>query len=78
MQPESLIPTALQQAPRQFATRLALFYGALFGWDVRVVLLAVLALAGHATLAETGLAAIVGGSFLLHAVADWRKAGEPA
>ena len=47
--------------------------GALFGWDVRVVVLAVLGLAGHATLAEAGLALIVGGSFLWHAVADWRR-----
>ena len=47
--------------------------GALFGWDVRVVVLAVLGLAGYATLAEAGLALIVGGSFLWHAVADWRR-----
>jgi hypothetical protein len=47
--------------------------GALFGWDVRVVLLAALALAGHATLAEAGLAGLVGGSFLVHATADWRR-----
>jgi len=47
--------------------------GALFGWDVRVVALAVLGLAGYATPAEAGLAVIVGGSFLWHAVADWRR-----
>jgi len=48
--------------------------GALVGWDVRVVALAVLGgVAGHATLAEAGLAVIVGGSFLGHAVADWHR-----
>jgi len=46
---------------------------ALFGWDVRVAVLAVLGLAGHATVAVAGLALIVGGSFLWHAVADWRR-----
>jgi phosphatidylglycerophosphate synthase len=47
--------------------------GILFGWDVRVVVLAALALGGHATLAEAGLAAVVGGSFLVHAIADWQR-----
>ncbi|MFC7274274.1 DUF5941 domain-containing protein [Paractinoplanes rhizophilus] len=47
--------------------------GALLGWDVRVVVLAALALAGHATLAEAGIAALVGASFLGHAIADWRR-----
>ena len=48
--------------------------GALVGWDVRVVALAVLgSVAGHATLAEAGLAVIVGGSFLGYAVADWHR-----
>ncbi|WP_433373512.1 DUF5941 domain-containing protein [Actinoplanes sp. CA-142083] len=47
--------------------------GALFGWEVRVVVLVALALAGHPTLAEAGLAALVGGSFLVHAIADWRR-----
>jgi len=48
--------------------------GALVGWDVRVVALAVLGgVAGHATLAEAGLAVIVGGSFLGYAVADWHR-----
>jgi phosphatidylglycerophosphate synthase len=47
--------------------------GALLGWDVRVVVLAALALDGHATPAEAGLALVVGGSFLWQAVADWRR-----
>ena len=44
-----------------------------FGWDVRIVVLAALTLAGHATPAEAGLAAVAGGSFLLRAIADWRR-----
>src|SRR5262249_10539940 len=44
--------------------------GALAGWDVRVLALAVSTVAGCATLAEAGLAAVVGGSFLGRAVVD--------
>ncbi|WP_030440665.1 DUF5941 domain-containing protein [Actinoplanes subtropicus] len=47
--------------------------GALAGWDIRVLALAVSTLAGCVTLAEAGLAAVVGGSFLGRAVADWLR-----
>ena len=47
--------------------------GARLGWDVRVVALAVLGVAGHPTLGVAGLAVVVGGSFLGQAVADWRR-----
>ncbi|MFF5296924.1 DUF5941 domain-containing protein [Paractinoplanes globisporus] len=46
---------------------------ALFGWDVRIVVLAGFALGGHATLGEAVLAAVVGGSFLVTAIVDWRR-----
>ncbi|MGX6604349.1 DUF5941 domain-containing protein [Micromonosporaceae bacterium Da 78-11] len=51
--------------------------GAPLGWDGRVVLLTVAAVAGFATLGEAVLAAYVGGSFLVNAVADWRRAAGP-
>ncbi|GIF19781.1 phosphatidylglycerophosphate synthase [Actinoplanes tereljensis] len=47
--------------------------GVVLGWDVRVVVLALLALLGWATLAEALLAAVVGGLFLINAVVDWRS-----
>ncbi len=47
---------------------------ALLGWDGRVVLLTVAAVAGYATLGTAVLAGIVGGGFLVGAVADWRVA----
>jgi phosphatidylglycerophosphate synthase len=49
--------------------------GALLGWDGRIVLLTVAALAGQATLGEAVLAGIVGGGFLVGAVADRRTGG---
>ena len=48
---------------------------ALLGWDVRVAALAAFALGGRATLGEALLAAVVGGSFLARAIADWRRGG---
>jgi phosphatidylglycerophosphate synthase len=44
----------------------------LWGWDVRIVLLAAAALAGQATLGEAALAALTGGAFLVSAIGDWR------
>jgi hypothetical protein len=49
--------------------------GALLGWDGRIVLLTLAALAGQATLGEAVLAGIVGGGFLVGAVSDWRTSG---
>jgi phosphatidylglycerophosphate synthase len=49
--------------------------GAPLGWDGRVVLLAIAALADQATLGEAVLAGITGGSFLVNAIADWRRGG---
>jgi phosphatidylglycerophosphate synthase len=48
--------------------------GAPLGWDGRAVLLTVAGLTGFATAGEAVLAAFVGGSFLVHAVTDWRRA----
>jgi phosphatidylglycerophosphate synthase len=48
---------------------------AVLGWDGRVVLLTVAALAGVATLGEAVLAVAVGGGFLIAAIADWRREG---
>ncbi|GIM97752.1 DUF5941 domain-containing protein [Paractinoplanes toevensis] len=47
--------------------------GVVLGWDIRVVVLTLLALLGWATLAEALLAAVVGGLFLINAVVDWRS-----
>jgi hypothetical protein len=49
--------------------------GALLGWDGRIVLLTLAALAGQATVGEAVLAGIVGGGFLVGAVADRRTGG---
>ncbi|GAA0473401.1 hypothetical protein Ade02nite_86420 [Paractinoplanes deccanensis] len=49
--------------------------GAWLGWDGRVVLLTAAALAGVATGGVAVLAALVGGSFLVNAIADWRTGG---
>ncbi|MEU8815564.1 DUF5941 domain-containing protein [Actinoplanes sp. NPDC048796] len=49
--------------------------GALLGWDGRVVLLTAAALAGLGTAGAAVLAALVGGSFLINAIADWRTGG---
>nr|WP_296069560.1 DUF5941 domain-containing protein [uncultured Actinoplanes sp.] len=49
--------------------------GASLGWDGRVVLLTIAALADQATLGEAVLAGITGGSFLVNAIADWRRGG---
>jgi Family of unknown function (DUF5941) len=49
--------------------------GALLGWDGRIVLLTVAALAGVATAGEAVLAVLVAGGFLITAVADRRRAG---
>ena len=49
--------------------------GALLGWDGRIVLLTLAALAGQATLGEAVLAGIVGGGFLVGTVADRRTSG---
>ncbi|MEV4344317.1 DUF5941 domain-containing protein [Actinoplanes sp. NPDC049596] len=49
--------------------------GALLGWDGRVVLLTAAALAGVGTIGAGVLAALVGGSFLINAIADWRTGG---
>ena len=49
--------------------------GAVLGWDGRVVLLTIAALAGVATLGEATLAVAVGGGFLVGAIAGWRRAG---
>jgi hypothetical protein len=46
--------------------------GALLGWDGRVVLLVVAALAGVPTLGEAVLAGAVGGALLIEAGLDWR------
>jgi len=46
--------------------------GALLGWDGRVVLLLIAALAGLPTLGEAGLAVMVGGALLIEAGLDWR------
>jgi hypothetical protein len=46
------------------------------GWDGRVVLLVLSALAGVATVGELLLAVVVGGSFLAGAVRDWRSGGK--
>jgi phosphatidylglycerophosphate synthase len=51
--------------------------GAPLGWDGRVVLLTVAGLIGFATAGEAVLAAYVGGSFLVDAAADWRRAAGP-
>jgi phosphatidylglycerophosphate synthase len=56
-------------APAGRATRVPV------GWDGRVVLLTVAALAGQATLGIALLAGAVGGSFLAGAIADWRTGG---
>jgi hypothetical protein len=47
---------------------------ALLGWDGRVVLLTVAAVAGHATLGTAALAGIVAGGFVVGVVADRRVA----
>ena len=44
------------------------------GWDGRVVLLTGAGLTGFAIAGEAVLAAYVGGSFLVTAVSDWRRA----
>jgi phosphatidylglycerophosphate synthase len=49
--------------------------GVLLGWDGRIVLLTLAALAGQATLGEAVLAGIVGGGFLVGTVADRRTSG---
>jgi hypothetical protein len=49
--------------------------GVPIGWDGRVVLLTLAALAGQATLGLALLAGVVGGSFLAGAIADWRAGG---
>ena len=49
--------------------------GAPLGWDGRVVLLTAAALAGAPTAGMAVLAALVGGSFLVNAIADWRTGG---
>ncbi|XVU25893.1 DUF5941 domain-containing protein [Actinoplanes sp. CA-054009] len=49
--------------------------GALLGWDGRVVLLTAAALVGLGTAGAAVLAALVGGSFLINAIADWRTGG---
>ncbi|XVV13127.1 DUF5941 domain-containing protein [Actinoplanes sp. CA-131856] len=49
--------------------------GALLGWDGRVVLLTAAALAGLGAAGASVLAALVGGSFLINAIADWRTGG---
>jgi phosphatidylglycerophosphate synthase len=46
------------------------------GWDGRIVLLTVAALAGVATLGEAVLAVLVAGNFLIRAIADRRRAGK--
>ncbi|MEU4423682.1 DUF5941 domain-containing protein [Actinoplanes sp. NPDC024001] len=46
--------------------------GAVLGWDGRVLLLVLAALAGYATAGAAALAALVGGAFLIVAVSDWR------
>jgi len=48
---------------------------AVLGWDGRVVVVTVAALAGVATLGEAMLAVAVGGVFLITAIADWRREG---
>jgi phosphatidylglycerophosphate synthase len=48
---------------------------AVLGWDGRVVVVTVAALAGVATLGEAMLAVAVGGVFLIAAIADWRREG---
>jgi phosphatidylglycerophosphate synthase len=45
------------------------------GWDGRVVLLVLCAMGGVATIGELLLAVVVGGSFLVEAVGDWRSGG---
>ncbi|WP_127500051.1 DUF5941 domain-containing protein [Actinoplanes solisilvae] len=45
------------------------------GWDGRVVLLAAAALAGVPTAGMVVLAVLVGGTFLINAIADWRTGG---
>jgi phosphatidylglycerophosphate synthase len=47
--------------------------GAPLGWDGRVVLLAVAAAVGQATLGEALLAGLTCGMFLANATADWRR-----
>ena len=46
----------------------------LFGWDGRIVLLTLAALAGWATLGEVVLAGVVLGGFVVKVLGDWRKA----
>jgi phosphatidylglycerophosphate synthase len=46
--------------------------GALLGWDGRIVLLTVAAVAGQATLGEALLAGLTCGMFVAGAIADWR------
>ncbi|MBU2667605.1 CDP-alcohol phosphatidyltransferase family protein [Actinoplanes bogorensis] len=45
------------------------------GWDGRVLVLAVAAVAGFATAGVLALAVVVLGSFLFHTIADWRTGG---
>lgn len=45
------------------------------GWDGRVVLLTAAALAGVPTAGMVVLAVLVGGTFLINAIADWRTGG---
>jgi phosphatidylglycerophosphate synthase len=52
--------------------------GTLVGWDGRVLLLAAAALGGVPTVGVAALAVLVGGSFLLNAIADWRTGGNPS
>jgi phosphatidylglycerophosphate synthase len=49
--------------------------GAPIGWDGRVALLTVAALAGQATVGVLALVVLTGGAFLLNAIADWRTGG---
>ena len=51
--------------------------GALVGWDGRIVLLTIAALAGIATLGEAAMAVAVGGGLLFTAIADRRRTGRP-
>jgi hypothetical protein len=51
--------------------------GAPLGWDGRVLLLTVAGLVGVATVGEALIAGLVGGAFLVGAVADWRTAARP-
>ncbi|GIE98329.1 DUF5941 domain-containing protein [Paractinoplanes rishiriensis] len=49
--------------------------GAPLGWEGRVLVLAVFALAGQATWGLALLAVVTGGAFLVNAITDWRAVG---